>query len=62
MIFLYNICIYLNQIHKQIYYNYCIYKEIDEINISNKNEKIKKNDDYENDYEFNFVIIDEIDR
>ena len=46
MILLNNICLFLNKIYKYIYYNYCIYKDIEENVVD---EKFKKNDDYKND-------------
>lgn len=51
MILLNNICLFLNKLYKYIYYNCCIYKDIEENFVD---EKIKKNDDYENNYQSDF--------
>lgn len=51
MILLNNICLFLNKLYKYIYYNYCIYKEMEEIVVD---EKFKKNDDYENNCQSDF--------
>jgi hypothetical protein len=71
MILLNNICLFLNKLYKYIYYNYCIYKDIDEKIVDEKNKKNdQKNDqnnykleydnkyEHMNDYEFDYEIID----